>query len=138
MGVETAETMGMIVIVLIVVVVVVVLIMRCVRFAEVPLGQAWQRLDLLAGTTSPGHQRLQEHLHVWADPIEQISRLQLPHVGRPQGVVMRRCAGWQQYRWLVDAILHRGGDQLERFYTGQQVDFLASHCAAGKDEGKGK
>ncbi len=117
-------------------VVVVVIIMRRVRFAEVPQGQARQRLDLLTGTTAAGDQRLQEHLHVRTDPVEQIRRLQMPYVGRPQGVVMRRCPGRQQHGGFVDAILHRGGDQLERLDAGQQVDFLASRCAADEEDGK--
>ncbi|MCY1548164.1 hypothetical protein D9M68_842580 [compost metagenome] len=67
----------------------------------------------------------QEHLHVRADPVEQLRVAHLAHIRRAQRVAVRRGAGWQQHVGAAGAILDGGGDQLQRLDAGQHADLGA-------------
>ncbi len=64
----------------------------------------------------------QETFHVRADPVQQLHRLHLAHIGRPQRVIVRRSARRQQYLGRVHAVLDRRGDQLQGLDAGQHAD----------------
>ena len=79
--------------------------------------------------------RGEEAFQVRADPVQQIHLAHPPHVGGAQRVLVRRGARRQQHLGFADAVLHRGGDQLQRLDAGQQAHFgLGRDGQAGKDE----
>ena len=53
--------------------------------------------------------------------LEQVGVADLAHVGRAQGVVVRRSARRQQHVRLAHAILHGGGNLLQGFDAGQHT-----------------
>jgi len=99
-----------------------VIMVMIIAGREMPQMHARQRLDRNGRLAAPGQDARQEGLHIRANPVEQISVLYPPYVGRAQRVIMRGGARRKQDFRDCNAILHCSSDQLQRFDTGQHAD----------------
>jgi len=113
---------------------VLVMIVFVVAIAEMAQGHTGQVLHGHLGLVTATQHARQEGLHVRADPVQQVSITHSPYVGRAQRIVVRRSTGRQQHLGFANAVLHRCGDKLQRFDTGQHT-----HLGLGTgDEKQGK
>ncbi|MND90038.1 hypothetical protein D3C80_821140 [compost metagenome] len=100
----------------------VLLLAVAVRLAEVAQVQTGDVLHGQTGLLAAFQHARQEHFQVRADPVEQIGLAHPADVGGAQGVVVRRGARRQQHLGRAGAVLHGGGDQLQRLDAGQHAD----------------
>ncbi|MNF74789.1 hypothetical protein D3C84_568310 [compost metagenome] len=112
----------MIVVLVLVMLVDVLLLGVAVRRAEVTQVQAGQFLHGQAGSLAAFQHPRQEHFQVRADPVQQLRLAYPADVGGAQRVVVRRGARRQQHLGRAGAVLHGGGDQLQRLDAGQHAD----------------
>ena len=84
-----------------------------------------------AGFDHPRH----ETFHVRANPVQKISRLHAPYVGRTQGIVMRRSIGRQKHLGMAHAVLHSSRNQLQGFDAGQHADLGPGRANYGQTGG---
>ncbi|MNN71756.1 hypothetical protein D3C81_1877190 [compost metagenome] len=103
--------------------------------AETAQVQAGQFLHGQAGRLAAFQHARQEHLQIRADPVEQIGLAHPAHVRGAQGVVVRRGARRQQHVGTAGAVLHGGGDQLQRLDAGQHADL--GQRRGGQQPGQG-
>ncbi|MNL29479.1 hypothetical protein D3C87_1511620 [compost metagenome] len=93
-----------------------------VIFGEMTQFQPRQILNGNTGQRTTIEHARQEPFHARTDPVQQVDRLHLPYVGRAQGVVMWRSTWRQQHLRNRHAVLHGGGDQLQRLDAGEDFN----------------
>ncbi|MCY1507778.1 hypothetical protein D9M68_420650 [compost metagenome] len=110
--------------------------MLVVNGFEVTQLQSGQRLHGHTGLVAPLQHARQKTLQVGANPVEELRLAHPAHIGGAQRVLVWRGAGREQHVGLAGAILHGGGDQLQRLDAGQQAHVgLGRQGAGAEDQG---